>query len=236
MNPPPPYQAQSSVPTTATVPAAAAARKTQSTFYHVYRSHFGNYNVLLDDQTPSFYINSRKLRVPDLVVHRGNGDYDREVANCNFPEFTNHYEINLLLEPNDKYSLVKSTKMTSNGRFTATAPDATEAASTAQRSFRWNYTSSLMLINEETGQTAAIIHGMVFGLKKCFVLEIQGPYSSAFELLVVTTAMGLYEKKRREQSGPFVSLHAGPAARAANMFYAGGVGGAMIGGAPATGF
>ena len=90
-----------------------------------------------------------------------------------------------------------------------------------------------MLNDEETGQTAAVMHGMVFGLKKCFVLETQVPYSATFEVLVVTTAVAMYENTRRGQSGPSAKHH-GPrtAARAGAASYAGVMwGGAMDGGA-----
>lgn len=177
--------------------------------------------------------------MPDLSVHRGNGDYDREVANCKFPDFTNNYEVNLFQEANNKSSLVQ-THMTSNGRFTATVSvtNTTGATRSAQRSFIWKRSSSFVLIDEETGETIAGMHGMVFGPNKCFVLETPVPYSSGFEVLVVTTAMVIYESMRRGQSQRSATHHGhGMTAQAAAASNAGVMGaiGAMgaIGGAGA---
>ncbi|KAE9368319.1 hypothetical protein N431DRAFT_428147 [Stipitochalara longipes BDJ] len=205
-DPPPPYQAQDPATTTALPPAQVV----KSIFYHVYRTHSGNYRVLLDDKAISFYINNRTLRTPDLIVHLGNGDYDREVANCKFPEFGNYYEMNLFREPNKKSTIVP-TKMAMNGRFTTTVPipDTTGATINTQRAFVWKQTPTLKeLIDEETSQTAVFMRDMAFGLTKCFVLEIQVPYGYGFELLAVTTAVVIYESQRREYSKPSGTSHA----------------------------
>jgi hypothetical protein len=230
-DPPPPYQAQDPVPS-----IAPPVQRVQSTFYHVYRSYFGDYKVLLDDKTPSFYIKIRKLRTPDLIVHRGSGDYDREVANCKFPEFSNLYEMNLFREANNKSSIVQA-KMTLDGHFTATVPvtDITGATINAQRLFTWKHTSGLMLIDEETSQTAAVVHSMAFGLTKCFVLETQVPYGDGFQVLLVASAMVIYENLRREYSKPSAARH-GPrtgarAAAASQAGFVGLVGGSIGGGA-----
>lgn len=94
-----------------------------------------------------------------------------------------------------------------------------------------------ILVDEETGETAAVVRGMVFGLKKCFVLETMVPCSPGFEVLVVTTAMAIYEKKRRGQTGlePLATFHAprraGRAGAAMNA-----VAGSNAGGMGAAGF
>ncbi|KAN0094094.1 hypothetical protein V8E51_017278 [Hyaloscypha variabilis] len=204
-DPPPPYQAQDppSVPLTPTQPV-------KSIFYHIYHTHSGNYNILLDDKTPAYYIKNHILRTPDLVVHRGNGDYDREVANCNFPEFGTNYAINLYREPNKKSTIVQ-TKMTINGHFITTVPipDTNGATVNTRRHFAWKQTPTLKeLIDEETSQTAVFMRDMAFGLAKCFVLEIQVPYGYGFELMVVTTAVVIYESQRRESSKPSGASHA----------------------------
>ena len=234
-DPPPPYEAQYTAPTI----AAPLAQTVQSTFYHVYRTKMGNYRVLLDDQTPSFYLNCRTIRTPDLIVHHGTGDVDLQVASCKFPEFNNFYDINVFQKINNKFSGIE-TKMTLNGRFIATVPIQVATGDTVrvQRPFIWKHTSSLVLMDEETGQTAAALHGMAFGLAKCFVLEIQVPYGYGWDLLIVTSAMTIYESRRREYSRPSgtrLNPSAGAHVRAASQggfaaLTGGSMGGAIGGG------
>ena len=172
-------------------------------------------------------------------MQRGNGDLDLEVANCKFPEFGKHFDINVLRKANNKASPLQ-TVMTLNGRFTATVPvqDTTGATIRVQRPFVWKHTSNLMLIDEETGQTAAVFHGLAYGLKKCCVLEIQQSYGYGWELLIVTSAMTIYEKQRREYSSPsgtrLAPTRGARAAAAAQAGFsasaAGSIGGAMGGG------
>lgn len=119
------------------------------------------------------------------------------MANCKFPEFGIYYEINLFREANNKSSLVQ-TKMTLDGRFTTTVPVPDTTTISAQRPFMWKHTSTLILIDRDRSQTAAVLHGMAFGLTKCFVLETQVPYGNGFEVLVVTSAIAIYENQRRE--------------------------------------
>jgi hypothetical protein len=138
--------------------------------------------------------------------------------------------MNLSREGNNKSSIVQ-TKMTLDGHFTATMPvtDITGATINAKRPFTWKHTSGLMLIDEETIQTAAVVHGMAFGLTKCFVFETPVPYGDGFQVLIVTSAMIIYENLRRKYSKPSAARH-GPrtGARAAAASQAGFVG--LIGG------
>jgi hypothetical protein len=230
-DPPPPYEARDPAP----IVAAPPVQEKQFNFYHVYRSQSGNYKGLLDDKTPSFYIKSHTLRTPDLVVHRGNGDFDRVVANCQFPELLSQYTMNVYREINNKASGVP-TRMTSDGRFTAAVrvPDTTGAIVSVQRRFIWKRTSGHTLVDEETNETAAMMHGMAFGLGKCFVLETQVSYGNAFEVLMVTSAMSIYENQRREYSKSSSIRHGtkrGGAAAASQMgFFGGSMGGGAAGG------
>ena len=107
-----------------------------------------------------------------------------------------------LLQRVDNESSLVQIKMTLDGRFIATVsvPDNTGAFVSVRRSFKWNHTSSLILVDVETKQTAAVMHGLAFGLAKCFVLEIQVSFGYSFEVLLVTSAMTMYENLRRENS------------------------------------
>ena len=197
-DPPPPYLVQDPMPAAALSPP----QRVQSTFYHIYHTFSGDYNVLLDNKNTSFFINSRIWRTPDLVVHRGDGGYDREIANVQFPEFGNHYEMNIFREVNVKWSAMQ-TKMTLDGHFTATVPvpNATGASVNTARPFAWKKTPiAKELVDGETNQTIAVMHGTALGTKKCFVLELQAQFGMAFEILVLTSAMVLYESQKREFS------------------------------------
>lgn len=230
-DPPPPYEAQDPAQRV----AAPSAQATQSKFYHVYRTQSGNYRGLLNDRTPSFYINSRTVRTPDLTVHLGNGDFDREVANCQFPELLNQYSINVYREVNNKSSIVP-TRMTSDGRLTAAVrvPDTTGAIVNVRRPFVWKRTSGQILVDEETNETAAVMHGMAFGAMKSFVLEIKVPYGNSFDILIVTSAMAIYENQRRAYSKSSSIRHGtrlgGRAVGPQMGFMGGSIGGGAIGG------
>jgi hypothetical protein len=211
-----------------------SAQRPPSTFYHVYRSQFGNYKVLLDDRTPSFYVNSRKFRNPDLTIYQGNGDFEREVANCKFLEFSSRYELNLFQEVNNKSSIVQ-TGMTRDGHLTASVPvrDANGATVSVRRPFVWEQTATMMLMDEETDEAAAIMHGLAVGLDKCFVLELKADYGYGFAVLVVTSAMAIFESQRRGQSeSPMLSNGARRRARLGGLMSQN----SMIGAAAGAGF
>jgi hypothetical protein len=199
-DPPPPYSTEDPVATTAT-----PGPRVSSKFYHVYRSYFGNYKVVLDNKIPAFYVETRSIRTPNLIIHRGNyGDIPREVAHCKYPEYSNNYDIGLFRKPNDKSSIVW-TKMTSDWRFPAIVPvQDMQGSSTpsvrAKRLFIWKRIPSLTLVDEETGQAAAMVHEIGFASKKCCVLEIRMPYGDGFDLQVVTTTITMYQKQRKAHS------------------------------------
>jgi hypothetical protein len=198
-DPPPPYQTEDPLAATATL-----SQRVSSILYHIYRSHFGNYKIDLDDKTPAFYVQTRSLRTPNLIIHRGSGDIDWEVAHCKYPELANYYNIGIFRNPNDRPSLVW-TKMTSDLRFEAIVPvlgmtGVSTASVSVRRSFIWKRTPSLTLVDEETGLTTAIVHEIGFASRKCCMLEIRVPYGDTFNLLVVATTIAMYERQRKEYS------------------------------------
>lgn len=199
-DPPPPYQAQDPVPAAPLSPP----QRVQCTSYHVYRTFSSNYNVLLDDKSTSFYINNRIFRAPDLIVHQGDGSHEKAIASVNFPQFGNYYEMNIFREVNIKWSAVQ-TKMALDGHFTATVPvpNAIGTSISTQRPFAWKKTpTGKELIDGETNQMIAAMHSITLTMKKCFVLETQAPYGIAFEILVLISAMVLYESQNRGFSKP----------------------------------
>ncbi|KIM96816.1 hypothetical protein OIDMADRAFT_20652 [Oidiodendron maius Zn] len=196
-DPPPPYSTRDPL---ATAPPSQAA---SPIFYHIFRSHFGNYKVDQDDKRPAFYIATRSLRKPNLIVHRGNGEIDKVVAHCVYPELGTIYKIGLFATQNDKSSIAW-TKMTSDWRFEAVVrvPDITRMSATvsAKRIFLWKRTPNLTLVDEETGLETAVVHVAGISSRKCCVLEIRERYGAAFDLLVVTSTIAIYEKERKSSS------------------------------------
>lgn len=207
---PPPYQAQDpmamihpmattvSLETTATTPTPTPTpgQEAKSTFYHIHRLRLGDYEIYRDDTIyTAFYVETRRVRQPDLIVHRGN-DTGQEVARCRYPESGRHYEIGTFRDPNNKWSLVWHT-MTLDCRFAAKVPVSGMTGS-ATRHFIWKRASNLMLLDEETGLVAAVAHDITFASKKCGVLEIRAPYGHGFNPLVLITFLAMYEKQRRD--------------------------------------
>ena len=196
-DPPPPYSTRDPL---VTVPPCQVA---SPTFYHIFRSHFGNYKVDHANKKPAFYIATRSLRKPNLIVHLGDGEIDKVVAHCEYPELGTIYKIGLFATLNDKSSITW-TKMTSDWRFEAVVrvPDITRMSATvsAKRTFLWKRTPNLTLVDEETGLEAAVVHMVGFSSRKCYVLEIRERYGAAFDLLVVTSTIAIYEKERKASS------------------------------------
>jgi hypothetical protein len=218
---------------------------------------FGKYKVLRDDIIPTFYVNNRKLRDPDLIVHRGNGDYDLEVANCKFPHYGGLVEMNLLRNVNVRSSvdriqvclfprsselipfpvpnssnceLISLLQMTIDGRFTVkmSARDETGATIHKEQHLVWRIPSMIM-IDEGTGEMAAIMRGGASRGTKCFVLDIQAQYGKQFELLVLCSAMAMYESQEREYSSPSGSSHRRRRARHAHASGSSGIFGGSAG-------
>lgn len=231
-DPPPPYQAQD--PTANTTISHQSAKPT---VYHVRRSFAGDYKFLQDDRIPAFYVETQSVRTPDLIVHRGASDLGKTVAHCKYSDLGSHYDVGMFRDPNDKRSLVWA-KMTSDCRFTAIvpAPGMTVASlpnGYAQRPFIWKRTSSLKLVDEETGLVAAEAYEK-FASTKCCVLEIRVSYGDGFTNVVVTTFLAIYEKQWRDakhHSGGFTRHHPGRAhAGAMHGAIAGSIAGSIAGG------
>ena len=97
-----------------------------------------------------------------------------------------------------------------SGHFTTiiSIPDTTGAKISVQRPFAWKQRSAAKeLVDEETSQTAVVMRDIAFGMTKCFVLEILAPYGYGFELMVLTTAVTMYESQRREYAKSSGSSH-----------------------------
>ncbi|CAI7652095.1 unnamed protein product [Penicillium manginii] len=185
-----------------------------SRLYHISRPAFHrHYEIKSPDEHLLFYgnISVFGFKKPELTLHAGTSDTAPTVAACKFVKFSGSFKL-ALGDPSD-VNTVQWEDMTrdsapvlhSRYRFEMTVPDKTRAGYNERRAFLWKRTHNeavggsaplkmsmrnFKLVDERSGQVVA-----------CGVLEVKADYGEGFDIMVVNSCLGLYERARRRNNG-----------------------------------
>lgn len=141
---------------------------------------------------------------PDLTIHAGADNNAPVVSVCKFSHFSRHFKIGFgdPTAPNDVvWESVTPQGLT--GRKFRIEVTIANGNSGDRRSFLWNrsaFSRDFKLIDEQTQAVVAKFSNSSFGLMKTGRLEIYKSYGSDFNLMVLSTTLGLAEKQRRQQN------------------------------------
>lgn len=170
--------------------------------YHIYHTLFHHdYNIFVDE-TQLLHVDNSTFtpKKPDLTFHAGADNNAPVVSVCKFQHFSRHMKIGLgdPKYPNDVAweDLKSKSVMSLKYRMEVTVNG-------ARKSFIWKrsmFGEDLRLSDEETNDEVARFNSTFFSFTKSGRLEVQRSYGPGFDLMVLTTALGLAEKHRREES------------------------------------
>ena len=205
--PPPPYQAQAQTPSR--TPATSALRN--PVIFHITCPLQSNY--LITDTNGEAVTNTHNHEwslKPDLVFHRADAS-TRELVSCDFKEKTLTADMAFTKDvTGEPYTLWWSAmeadvSLASKYRFMAKVQNANPLdisgfSVTSPRPFVWGRMGdgAWRLVDEFTGNVAAVAYGEEDSLGNPGTLEILMTYGEVFSLIAVTSYVTLCEKGRRE--------------------------------------
>lgn len=187
-------------------PGFPSSNSRQFNIYHTFFNH--HYSIHTADKRLLLYVDNSLWTPgkPDLTFHAGPDNKAPVVAACKFIHFSRGIRVGFgdLKDPNSVtweelscQNVVRASKY----RIDFTIRD---DSGSSRRSFLWTramFTHDHDLVDEQTGETIAQFDNSAFSLSKTGKLYIHKHYGQDFELMVLTTAIGLIEKHRRRQSG-----------------------------------
>lgn len=195
-----------------------------SRLYRIYRPAFHrHYEIKSSEDHLLFYGNVSVFgfKKPEVTLHAGSSDTAPVVAACKFVKFSRGFK--LALGDPDDVNTVQWEDMTrdsalglhSKHRFEMTVPDKTKAGYNERRAFLWKRTHNeavegrsplkasmrnLKLVDESTGLVVAVFNSEI-SFSRCGVLEVKADYGENFDVMVVNSCVGLYERARRRNNG-----------------------------------
>lgn len=192
-----------------------------SRFYRIYRPAFHrHYEIKSADEQPLFYGKTSVFgfKKPEVTIHAGNSEAGPILAACKFVKFSGAFKL-ALGDPEDVNNvqwedMTMESALHSRYRFEMTVPDKQQIGYNERRVFIWKRThneaaegSSLLkasmrnfkLVDESTEQIVAVFTSEL-SFSKCGVLEIKVDYGEAFDIMVVNSCLGLYERARRRNN------------------------------------
>lgn len=152
-------------------------------------------------------------RKPDLSVHAGSSAEAPVLAVCKFLNFSRHFKVGLG-NPDTPNSvnwedLVSLSHLHARYRFQMSLHS---EYGVERRAFIWKSTHSVgvgdtkpsmfswrnyKLVDEATDRLVAVFTNSLWGYTKSGKLEIYANYGQEFELMVIVTALALFERQRR---------------------------------------
>ncbi|KAJ5974000.1 hypothetical protein N7481_011210 [Penicillium waksmanii] len=194
-----------------------------SRLYRIYRPAFHrHYEIKSSDGQLLFYgnISTFSFKKPEVTLHAGASDAAPIVAACKFVKFSGSFKL-ALGDPDDVNNvqwedMTRDSAMAlhSRFRFEMTVPNKTRAGYNERRTFLWKRTHNegvegssplkvsmrnFKLVEESTGQVVAVFNSEI-SFSKCGVLEVKADYGEAFDIMVVNSYVGLYERARRRNN------------------------------------
>lgn len=187
-------------------PGFPSSHSRQFNIYHTLFNH--HYSIHNADKQLLLYVDNSLWTPgkPDLTFHAGPDNKATVVSACKFIHFSRDIRVGFgdIQDPNGVaweelscQNIVRASKY----RIDFTIKNNGAAS---RRSFLWKralLTNDHELVDEQTGETIAQFDNSAFSLSKTGKLYIHRHYGQEFELMVLTTAIGLIEKQRRRQSG-----------------------------------
>ncbi|KAJ5583872.1 hypothetical protein VI817_006073 [Penicillium citrinum] len=192
-----------------------------SRLYRISRPAFHmHYEVKTDDDRMLYYtkVSVFGINKPDMTMHAGDSPDAPIVAACKFLKLSRHYKL-ALGDPGDLRN-VQWEDMISHGslhsklRFSMKVPDKHQPGYNERRAFLWKRTHSeaaegsaplkasmrnFKLVDEKTGNVVAVFNREI-SFSKCGVLEIKADFGQDFDIMVINSCVGQYERIRRRNS------------------------------------
>ncbi|GFF42823.1 hypothetical protein IFM46972_07001 [Aspergillus udagawae] len=187
--------------------------------YHIYNTLFRHdYNVHNANKEQLYHVHNSTWtpKKPDLSVHAGTSAEAPVLAVCKFLHFSRHLVVGLgnPETPNsvDWEDLVSLSHLHARYRFQMSL---NSEYGVERRAFIWKSTHSVgigdtnpskfswrnyKLVDEATDRLVAVFTSSIWGCKKSGKLEIYANYGENFDLMVIITALALYEKQRRRDN------------------------------------
>ncbi|KAJ5297509.1 hypothetical protein N7508_007758 [Penicillium antarcticum] len=211
----PPYQAND--PLTA---GTVATPKAKSVLYLINRP-INDYQVISEDQKLAFYIEVHKNQItkPELTIYKGNRMPGREIAECRYGAKTSSIECDTAFfkAPNKSHQSHRKMLVAWWSKSTCDAPSEVQyrfaamiepppgindehSTTKISHSFKWIKTSSLVLLDEETGNAVAVVHEKTSDSITCGILEMVASYGDEFNLIALSSFVALFDKQRRDKS------------------------------------
>lgn len=179
-----------------------------------------HYEVKTTDDQMLYYtkVSAFGMKKPDMTMHAGNSPAAPIVAACKFLKLSRHYKL-ALGDPSDARNVQWEDMMSlgsfqSKLRFSMKVPDRHQTGYSERRAFLWKRTSheavegssplrasgrNFKLVDEKTGDVVAVFNREI-SFSKCGVLEIKADYGQDFEIMVINSCVGQYERIRRRNS------------------------------------
>ncbi|RHZ43597.1 uncharacterized protein CDV56_101447 [Aspergillus thermomutatus] len=187
--------------------------------YHIYNTLFRHdYSVHNADKEQLYHVHNSTWtpKKPDLSIHAGTSTQAPVLAVCKFLHFSRHLKVGIgnPETPNSVNweDLVCLSHLHARYRFQIFLHS---EHGVERRSFIWKSTHSVgvgdtkpsifswrnyKLVDEATDRLIAVFTSNFWGYKKSGKLEIYANYGQEFDLMVIITAVALYEKQRRRDS------------------------------------
>jgi hypothetical protein len=174
--------------------------------YHIYHTMFHHdYNILANG-TQLLHVDNSSFTPgkPDLTFHAGTDKNAPVVSVCKFGHFWQTFKVGFgdPKNPNNVVweDLASTSLMQSKYRVEVTI---SSKSGGDRRSYLWKnslFGHDLRLIDEKTGAVVAMFNSNLFSFRKSGRFEIYKSYDPDFDLMALTTGLGLAEKQRRREA------------------------------------
>lgn len=202
----------------------------QSRIYKIYNPAFHRHYEIKSSTDEQLYYGNVSVfgfRKPDITLHAGNSSSPKEspiVAACKFVKFSGDFKL-ALGDPDDHRNvqwedMTKDSVFHSRFKFEMAIPlpegngigshragfiwkrthnEAVESEEGNGATPTWASSRNFKLEEEKTGRIIAVFNKEI-SFSKCGVLEVRVDYGPGFDVMVINSCVGLYERARRRNN------------------------------------